>query len=96
MSKHTPGPAKRVIDWGVDGLSVWCDACEQHMGRCGGCDEVYRNERLVCARLIAAAPELLEALEYLLENTGAGTPMSKRASVVKARAAIAKATGEGE
>ena len=41
------------------------------------------------ARLIAAAPELLEALE-LIANTG----MDARQCMLTARAAIAKATGE--
>ncbi len=41
------------------------------------------------ARLIAAAPELLDALE-LIANTG----MDARQCMLTARAAIAKATGE--
>lgn len=47
------------------------------------------------ARLIAAAPELLEALEHLLkvrERDGV-KPQSRDAAEAKARAAIAKATG---
>ena len=44
------------------------------------------------ARLIAAAPDLLEALESLCGHTDEGMMFSERAA--KARAAIAKARGE--
>jgi hypothetical protein len=43
------------------------------------------------ARLIAAAPELLEALQSLLDDVGRANSML---GAVKARAAISKATGE--
>lgn len=58
-------------------------------------------ETLANARLIAAAPELLEALEGLDEAyCRAGTPLTKaernedRMRLIAARSAIAKATGE--
>jgi len=44
------------------------------------------------AKLISAAPELLEALEMILNETNAGT--WDCLPVVKAKAAIAKAKGE--
>lgn len=62
MAKHTPGP------WELDGVEVYpvnghraCDAiCELSAGQS---DDLFEAN----ARLIAAAPELLEALERLLE-----------------------------
>lgn len=54
------------------------------------------DETLANARLIAAAPELLEALEELLSAPQLRGEMAfnLRLRVEKARAAIAKATGE--
>lgn len=75
MSKHTPGPwetFKGQDGWGIVGL-------------CGG---YYGELSEANARLIAAAPELLEALHGLLLF-----PNNPRENN-KARAAIAKATGE--
>ena len=51
---------------------------------------------LANARLIAAAPDLLEAAEQLLGYIGAGDPTdsTETARVAALRVAIAKATGE--
>lgn len=94
MSKHTPGP------WDTD-LSehdhpyqdiavrsgtrticrVWIDDAPVHD---------YNAEQLANARLIAAAPELLEALRNLVE-AATHHQACARAALAKARAAIAKA-----
>lgn len=88
--KGTPGP------WRVNTIGEhWNNPTLVHLevtygtdGECV-CDTVYRRED---ADLIAAAPELLEALETLVVFT---TPTKRNAAVLnKAYAAIAKATGE--
>lgn len=99
-AKHTPGP------WGCDLLPdgsfhiekdpnnlgrymVIATRCTYHERR----DEMHAN-----ARLIAAAPELLEALEFYLSQDeiaeGYGGGVGRKAQE-KARAAIAKASGGG-
>jgi len=55
-----------------------------------GWDEAGAN-----ARLIAAAPELLEALEMLMPQEPQEADSYDRAMWENARAAIAKATGKG-
>ena len=45
------------------------------------------------ARLIASAPDLLDALEDLLHEVGFGRVITETTASTKARAAIAKATG---
>ncbi|KKX25331.1 hypothetical protein [Rhizobium sp. LC145] len=69
MSKHTPGPWSfrtdaRTGDNGImaDGTGVFVEAFAEirHSG------ENARDEALANARLIAAAPDLLQALEDLL------------------------------
>jgi hypothetical protein len=52
--------------------------------------ERTRNE----ARLIAAAPELLEALEGMLRASPGGGDIDIHSACLKAKAAIAKARGE--
>lgn len=96
MSKHTPGPwytgtgiddSDKVYQNG-SGVAVMSGA------------KRYQAERDANAKLIAAAPDLLEALEMCITDHGAigyrdGSPASRRrmdAITELARAAIAKAT----
>jgi hypothetical protein len=88
MSKHTPGP------W-----TVWENGDDEI-----GVDDLYQNSvctvekgetRMADASLIAAAPELLAALELLLsarDDDGAICPSG--VVVAQVKAAIAKAKGE--
>jgi hypothetical protein len=86
MTKHTPGP------WLVEGRTVYAlnddgynrfSALVQDAHTPG--DELEAN-----ARLIAAAPELLEFALLFLERNGADETWM----TAQARAAIAKARGE--
>ena len=100
MSKHTPGPWK-VESSSKDGsrvtaiaLVAWCGA-----NSCFGVDGnqfISAKQARANARLIAAAPELLEALKaldsaFMSHTLWNGEPPVE---IVQARAAIAKATGE--
>ena len=93
MSKHTPGPWRVVDSWTdhmVEGQNgeeiIWQD---------GPHNTPTINK--ANARLIAAAPELLEALEHMLQSfliTQSLDDYPIEAPCNKARAAIAKAKGE--
>ena len=103
MSKHTPGPwtftSEQISDDGVQihdeircfhlqsGDTLVLDGC--------GCCDSPRLGNPADARLIAAAPDLLKALEGLLDCAiyGFGLPDDNEFSL-NARAAIAKAKGE--
>ncbi len=108
MSAHTPGPWQAVDGYKVysslgadsgDGAKAnsddgWCICIckgdEVPMTGWGGTQiPLGWSPVLANARLIAAAPELLEALQDLMDTGFTGGPQGKRA-----RAAIAKATGE--
>ena len=85
---HTPGP------WVVDDTEVVCASDQSHIAEVpnGGRAEQDRADRA----LIAAAPELVEALEdfvrdYAGMETGDGEPCP---TLAKARAAISKARGD--
>jgi len=87
--KHTPGP------WGVNTATDsfgWVNHAI-NWGRNYGEEENQAN-----ARLIAAAPELLEALIDVLEACDGLGPCdcgaSSTCAICKAQAAIAKAKGE--
>ena len=90
MSKHTPGPWK-VSSSGND--------IENAYG--AGVCALYADESSEAnARLIAAAPELLEALERLVaanadlnERTGNGLPHPTHPAITISLDAIAKAEG---
>lgn len=88
--KHTPGPWKVRENGGlmqsVEAKRDWL------VFKCGR-DFMAREELEANARLIAAAPELLEALELLIAETdplrlNSGEPWCR------VRAVIAKARGE--
>ena len=92
-SKHTPGPWKWMMG-GIVGVkrdkhdqTVPSVVNHNGLGRQG--TETEHN-----ARLIAAAPELLEALDALLNARWQGDQTVLTDAQAKARAAIAKARGE--
>lgn len=105
MSKHTPGP---WVVW--DGnVKVYAGPVDENTTCCisgyrckiAECDDLYdenmtEEEAEANARLIAAAPELLEALEWIVNPDYAigSNAEYKHAAVEVAKAAIAKATGE--
>lgn len=100
MSKHTPGPWE-ARGWSIkypgNGVRVCVvDQADKALKQFGDYDE----DMAVCkanARLIAAAPELLEALRNLLadaESLGIDDS-TVSGSAIEARAALAKANGEG-
>jgi hypothetical protein len=100
--KHTPGPWEAVIDpqrstWFLIAFADW------HTRVCRMTLYAYEEEEQEAnARLIAASPDLLEALEAMVEHFA--TPTSERSAASygktkaqvadEARAAIAKAIGE--
>ena len=91
--QHTPGP------WFITGGATRCiearigDGLIQEVAACGPtmADKGYGPQQEANARLIAAAPDLLEALQGLLNALPSATT---HPAVKSARAAIAKATGE--
>lgn len=103
MTQHTPGP------WTVQNLEPstighdWVDGpnrrriavCSEIVGSGphGYCQLVDTDEIAANARLISAAPDLLDALKRMVDVPG-GEDGDFRA-IAAARAAIAKATGEG-
>lgn len=93
MSKHTLGPWEVVRASGR--ISVWTHS-QAHI-----CDVAKRKiyegqiETQANACLIAAAPELLEALEFIMKNDGDDYNLDHHACEI-ALAAIAKAKGEDQ
>lgn len=95
MSKHTPG------DWIVSGDSIVTSdetICIATIETDGGY-EATRDEREANSRLIAAAPELLEALKAVIKDVC--VPQSDHPWAIQqreahelARKAIAKAEGQ--
>lgn len=103
-AKHTPGPWHIVIDDDGNPLSGrpmvaaapeldcaivhWDGFIQKYWRSARGDKEIHAN-----ARLIAAAPDLLEALE-LADAALSGANMNMQVVERKVRAAIAKAKGE--
>ena len=91
MSKHTPGPW--VVYEFVDGYDIRAPESECYVVTASDPEAVWGavgREEDAC--LIAAAPELLEALESLVQRVGGDEWFAEWAGM--ARAAIAKAKGE--
>lgn len=88
MSAHTPGP------WRVNGQRI--EYGPMVAGDGFAVAKIIRDpaEHKANARLIAAAPALLEALEGMLIPWA--TPRQEGEAMSKARAAIAQAKGESK
>jgi len=97
--KHTPAPWLIDPDNGDYPMWIRQDGGTSVLGGCGCCGSP--NLDIHDARLIAAAPDLLDALQLMVESHGYSSYLSdedKESSpeVVAARAAIAKATGSAK
>lgn len=96
-SKHTKGPwtvdARAMNSCGVTGQTAFVANCSPRAGGPMKVDECQAN-----ARLIAAAPEMLEALRQITEafERYLSGSESRLYEVTQARAAIAKAEGRDE
>lgn len=100
QTKHTPSPwVVRVM--GAQVVAIDAPNGDQTIGHSRwkelatayGCDDAMEDGEAVAlanARLIAAAPELLEALRFIIDLL----PADPGGAINVARAAIAKATGE--
>jgi hypothetical protein len=94
MSKYTPGPWELRNEFGMQGLIYPRQAANPVASVTGYYTLTRQTE--ANARLIAAAPELLEALELLVStyfDTSGAHGLNEREIVDKAYAAIAKAKG---
>lgn len=95
MSKYTPGPWTQWADTNIIiGLHSGSKRSE-NLRICEVATHTWQDQGRYNARLIAAAPELLEALRDLMESTGAlhGNPATDNPAEAAARSAIAKAEG---
>ena len=94
MNKHTPGPwiVKRspFEVYNVDHGALTHEICSGNLMIAA----LYADEDGPDARLISAAPDLLEVLDHILEMQLRGFIYLGDEVNAKARAAIAKARGE--
>lgn len=93
-AKHTPGPWKIEPSIPEEGVKcIWIKGAntESYRPEIGAVFAPQHEKAFSDARLIAAAPELLGALESMLEHAEFSTQQGREA-FAKARAAITKAT----
>ena len=101
MSKFTAGPWHVFIDdtggqWSGWPISIGCSDEDKSIVRPGGFypyewdSATSQREAVANARLISAAPELLEACRYIVEAGESGDEVK---AIEMASAAIAKAIG---
>ena len=98
MKKHTPGPWKSVMK--VHVVDVNDTRIADVIDRFDGKDNNFKSSAEANARLIAAAPELLEVLidarEDLAKRTGEfGADWDGTSMLIRMDTAIAKAAGRG-
>jgi hypothetical protein len=86
MSKHTPGPWRRM------GTNVGDEVGQIATLSFDSLVRMKEPERIANARLIAAAPELLEALKYMINVC---PPINQVGEEATMRACIAIAKAEG-
>ena len=93
-AKHTPGPWK--VDKELTSRSgewlIAMDAGDKGRGIAIAETRVATGAELANARLIAAAPELLEALQLIADTDPVDAALDPQRAVRIAQAAIAKAT----
>ena len=97
MTEHTPGPWKVIEDPFSEGIVAIIQHDEFGLLAVGSCEDraATGEEDHYNAHLIAAAPDLLAALEEISALTAyAGRSMKDEAVCDVARAAIARARGE--
>jgi hypothetical protein len=89
---HTPGPwiqREQITDH--CGVRITADETSiAYVGRV----EVSKKQYEANARLIAAAPEMLEALQWVMQCLDGDLPHGTQECLANARAVILKATGE--
>ena len=91
MSKHTPGP------WHIDPIKVHANGNRRIMAEQCTPVAVVPEHLAADSRLIAAAPDLLGALQVMLRDYTAVHDIGDvemQPAIYQARAAIAKATGD--
>lgn len=95
MNKHTPGPWKWHDNGYPQGIRSDTGPGAVEICRIGGVADAPEDawECDANARLIAAAPDLLEALEALADKAE-NVMGDHKAAIIDARAAIAKARGQ--
>ena len=86
---HTPGPWKLKLGKGIQYTYLVADKKGQDIANWAHYPNATKAQTKANARLIASAPELLDALQGFIEGAE-----SMGWCTEKARAAIAKATGE--
>ena len=90
MTQHTQGP------WSIDGTTAAKNL--DVIGEGGrvamlDCDDIDADTLAANARLIAAAPDLLAALQAIVTGNVYGNPTQWNLAIDRGIAAIAKATG---
>ena len=98
-AQHTPAPWR--LNAGNETLVMGSNQRPIARAECGGTAGIKLAEAEANARLIAAAPELVEALAYLLEQTieqderhGIGLTEGEQEAADIARALLARIKGE--